>query len=132
MALNMLRYRYFRYKVYSIILLTYGLTIFFLYLPYFWKFDEWCELGYRSPNIMIGMQFGLAIAGIVLSICGLFLFRWSQRRLVDIPKYFQRGEKSFKGESGNPTEVTYNEISILILILVMTGDLSTFIFSKFY
>jgi len=132
MVLNMLKDRYFRYRIYSIILLIYGLTIFFLGLPDFRKIDAWEELGYRSRNIMTGMQFALEIVGIGLSIYGVLLFRWAQRRFVDIPKLFQRGEKSLNGEPSNPTEITLYETSILMLILIMTFDLSRLILCKFY
>jgi len=47
---------------------------------------------------------------------------------IDIPKYFEQGEESLHGEPSNPTEITYNEASILVLILIMTADLSRLIF----
>ena len=57
--------------------MTFGVIINVLGIPDFFKFSEWCELGYRSRDSMITMSIIFVILGIALFLSGSVLLIYS-------------------------------------------------------
>jgi len=92
-------------------------------VPDFFNFDNWQELGYRSRNIMIGMQIVFEIVGIGLTVFGILLFRRSQKNRIALPKIYKYTDVPLFSGSSDVKAVTYHEISIIFLILIILFDL---------